>query len=98
MSMFSSVEELILSSLFFNCEHQDGWTALMHASSTGHTTVVQALLAVARTQVNLQDKVSRLCLVGTKSRIFQFLCFLLPVPVHYLRLWHSVWIHRPYLC
>lgn len=36
---------------------QDGWTALMYASCKGHTAIVQALLADARVEVNLQDKV-----------------------------------------
>lgn len=39
---------------------QFGWTALIWASRRGHTAAVQAQLADARVQVNLQDGVSQL--------------------------------------
>ena len=44
------------NAVLFHSIPQDGWTALMLASDSGHTDVVQLLLS-SGTQVDLQDEV-----------------------------------------
>ena len=46
------------SSVLSHCVPQDGWTALMYASDSGHTYVVQLLLS-SGPQVDLKDEVRR---------------------------------------
>ena len=47
----------MLSLFYSHCVPQDGWTALMEASFSGHTDVVHALLS-GGAQPDLQYKVS----------------------------------------
>ena len=44
------------NTVLFHSVPQDGWTALMLASDSGHTDVVQLFLS-SRAQVDLQDEV-----------------------------------------
>ena len=46
------------STVLSHCVPQDGWTALMYASDSGHTDIVQLLLS-AGAKVDLQDAVVR---------------------------------------
>ena len=54
---------------------QDGWTALMLASSNGHLDVVNRLLDCKQIDVNVQDKVSEIVQCVTSHLQNSLLCF-----------------------
>ena len=54
--MIIKLQQVYTSTFCFHILSQDGWTALMLASDSGHTDMVQLLLS-SGAQVDLQDEV-----------------------------------------